>query len=295
MYRQLDIEEFPEEDRQKILKAVEDFKKGKMRAKRKLYKYVKWRNLNRYYYKNLVEKYDSKKDYVINNEFIWGCLAILMLFLFFGSIGILVNSIIVRWSVWVVISFVCLILCLLNFYIIKIDYKQDLHNKVTWIAQKENSRRCNSLINYIWVEQEAQNLPEQYRINFLNEEEKEYLSSILNAHKEYVVKQYLHNNLRTTTDFYRLKDLEYYFFSLYNFIGDKLTKDDFYENHREYVSEHRYTQKLTEYGKVYYKLLLIIRLYIKANENVLKLFHYLGNPTEYIMEIIENNEVVFIK
>jgi hypothetical protein len=295
MEYELDIEKIPDEDRQKILKAIEDFKKGKKRAKRKLYKYVKQKRLNRYFYKELVEKYGSKKDYVINNEFIWECFAILMIFLFFGSICILVNSIIVRWSVWVVISLVSLILCLLNFYIIKIDYKQDLHHKVTWIAQKENSRRCNSLINYIWVEQEAQNLPEQYRINFLNEEEKEYLSSILNTHKEYVIKQYLHNNLRITTNLYRLKDLEYYFFSLYNFIDDKLTKDDFYENHREYVSEHWYTQKLTDYGKVYYKLLLIIKLYIEANENVRKLYNYLGNPTEYIMEIIENNEEKFYK
>ena len=306
MENELDIEKIPEEDRRKILKAIEDLKKGKRNAKRKLYKYVKLEKLNRYYYKELLEKYvrDKKHEFYLWGYPIQEWLPVLMFFLFIAAICILRTCIIIKSPVWIVVALVLLYLCAVNLYTVKIVYKRNLYNKVAWIAEKDPtgifyatnfSLRNFKLNEYIQFEQRKQNLSEQYRIDFSNEAEKEYLSSILNAHKEYVIKQYFYGNLRATSEIYKLESLEYYFFSLYNFIYSKFCKDNLYENERENVSEHWYKQKLTEYGKVYYKLRLIMELYIEANEDIQKLYKYFSKDSDYIMEIIEKNEEKFYK
>lgn len=58
MSHDLDIEKHPEEWSKELAEAVENYKNGKRRSKRKLRKFVN-SEINQYYYNELVERYSS--------------------------------------------------------------------------------------------------------------------------------------------------------------------------------------------------------------------------------------------
>lgn len=183
----------------------------------------------------------------------------------------------------------------------KLDEKQSLHNKVAWIYDRRlnvgfnyTHLRDSELYEYIEIHQRELNIPRQYRIDFSNETEKEYLSKILDKHKEHVIEYYFYNRLKETKEIHYLNSLEYYFFSLHCFVYGNLSdyKDnDAYEK-KEYISDWQFKCQLTEYGRVYYKLELITRSYIESNDKVQKLFESIDKERKNrIMETLNKNEV----
>ena len=199
-----------------------------------------------------------------------------------------------------------LCLCAWCYHKRKIDYNENLHQKVAWISDKyiyysdeikPSHLRDSELDEYIKTEQSNLKIPQQHCIDFSNEFEKESLSQILNEHKDQVVKNYFCNRLKEGTDIYNLSSLEYYFFSLYCFVYEK---PSYYDNKayekREKISDYTFKCRLTEYGRVYYKLKLITQSYIENNKQVQNLFNYIDK--EYrnrLAEALDKNEVIFLR
>lgn len=301
----MDIEEYPEMWSKEIIAAVENLKKGKRNSEKKLYKFVKDKTINKYTYKELIERHkDAKKEkeLYISGYPIKEWLPVLQVILIIVSLAVIGNSIIIKNPFGVWLSVFVLGICNWNGYIAKYDYKKDLYLKVAWIVEKGSGTfppahlRDFKLVQYIEFEQREQNTPEQVRVDFSNETEMKYLAQILNDHKKHVIKQYFYNCLKTSEDFYKLNNLQYYFFSLKCFLSNNFCMDNVYDGYGENVSEHEYKRKLSEYGRVYYKLLLIVRLYVEADEPVRKLHNYINEEETFrIMKIIENNEEHFYK
>ena len=187
----------------------------------------------------------------------------------------------------------------------KLNESQDMHKKVAWIYDRRlnigfnyTHLRDSELYEYIEIHQRELNIPRQYRIEFLNETEKEHLIQILNKHKEQVVRDYFYNeNPKSSKDIYELNSLEYYFFSLHCFVYDNTSSYKDTESYckKEYISDWQFKCQLSEYGRVYYKLELITRAYIENNEQVQKLFGYIDKERQnHIMETLDKNEVSFL-
>lgn len=202
-----------------------------------------------------------------------------------------------------VIALLYLCFCAYAYHKHKLDEKQSLHNKVAWIAERKkygefsSNLRDSELVEYIRFENTNQNVPQQYRIDFSNETEKEYLSKILDKHKEHTIEKYFCNRLKETEDICQLKSLEYYFFSLHCFVYDNTSSYKDTESYckKEYISDWQFKCQLSEYGRVYYKLELITRAYIENNEQVQKLFGYIDKERQnHIMETLDKNEVSFL-
>lgn len=188
----------------------------------------------------------------------------------------------------------------------KLDGKQNFHEKVAWISDiyyfpggmRPSYLRDWKLYKYIETEQRNLQIPQQYCIDFSSETEKEYLSQILNKHKEHVIEYYFCNRLKETKDIYELKSVEYYFFSLHCFVYDNLSeyKDNDAYKKKEYISDWNFKCQLTEYGRTYYKLYLIAQLYVENNEHIQKLFEYVDTEKKnHIMEVLEKNETQFLQ
>ncbi|MBE7053427.1 MAG: hypothetical protein E7391_04040 [Ruminococcaceae bacterium] len=189
----------------------------------------------------------------------------------------------------------------------KLHYNQNMFKKVGWIAEKENitmyydssvDLRNEELLYYIMQEQSNSNLSKEFRVNFANDSEKKYAEEILEYHRKSVIKSYFSNFLTKTKNICKLNSLEYYLYSLYNFICDELNEykhnqDKIYEN-KEWLDETYFTCQLTDYGRTYYKLYLITHLFIIKNEKTRLLFEYI-NPEQKnnIMKYLQNNEVKF--
>ena len=216
----------------------------------------------------------------------------------FVAIFILTDSIIVKNSGWAEISFLFLGVSIWGAHRTKLENSKNLYKKVAWIAEKSpyNSScrlRDFELAEYIEFEQKKLNIPQQFNIDFSNETEKEHIIKILDTHKNHVVKSYFCDRLSESKKIYNLETKNYYFLSLYNFIYNNQYKQSLYSN-REYISDYRYKCQLTEYGRVYYKLYLIIWLYVKDNEQIKNFFEYIDKEKEnYILEILEKNEAYF--
>ena len=299
------FKEYPSSWPRELILAIQDLKAGKRKAEKRLYKFVEDETINKYTYQELIEKHRKTKE---RKENLFCCLIkeyspYLIAFSFIGALCILGSSITIKNTFWVWLSALFLIICALNVYTETFGYKKDLYEKVAWIVEKQKGDlppphlRDSELMLYIELEQREQNNPEQFRIDFYNETENIYLLQILNDHREHVIKQYFYNWLKTSEDFYKLTPLEYYFFALKCFISGNLCKDNVYDGYKiEDVSEHEYKRKLSEYGRVYYKLLLIVRLYAEANEKVRKLHNYIDKEENLrIMKILDTNEEVFWK
>ena len=299
----------------KFLDAVEDLQKGKKGAAERLYKFVENGRISVKDYKELIEQYGRPKSHKKKAEketrYLWGIpLTKDTLFIALYVISIIIASFVLmnkfegeESDIAGIISLSYLCFCAYTYHKYKLDKKQNLHEKVAWISgiypysTKTLKSREWQLYEYIEIEQREQQIPQQYRIDFSNETEKEYLNQILNKHKERVIEHYFRNHLKETKGIYELTPLEYYFFSLHCFVYDNLCyhKDnDVYKN-KEYISKWQYKCQLSEYGKVYHKLELITHSYIEHNNKVQSLFEYIDKERkEHIVETLDKNEVVFL-
>lgn len=186
----------------------------------------------------------------------------------------------------------------------KLNESWDMHKKVAWISNiyyfnlTPSHLRTYELAECIEIQQRKLNISHQYCIDFSNENEKEYLSQILNKHKEQVIRDYFYNdNPKSSKGIYELTSLEYYFFSLHCFVYDNTSnyKDTESYGKKEYISNWEFKCQLSEYGRVYYKLELITRSYIESNDKVQKLFTYIDKERRnHVIEVLDKNEVGFL-
>lgn len=219
------------------------------------------------------------------------------------AIVILIDAIKISNRVPASISLYFLCICIYYYHITKLNNSKNLYKKVAWIAEKEHPNKYSKLrlrdfklTEYIEIEQNNQNIPDEFRIDFSNETEKEYLNTILNNHREHVIKSYFYGWLNESKQIYNLDSLEYYFFSLQCFVYDNLSnyKDNGAYEKEEYISDWQFKCQLTEYGRIYYKLDLITYTYVVNNKKTLKAFKYIDTTRKnYIMEILEKNEACF--
>ena len=189
----------------------------------------------------------------------------------------------------------------------KFNYNEQLFKNVGWIAEKKNIMRCyggrvnlrnSGLISYIFQQQKKLAIPEDLRINYSNENEKANAEEILNIHKSKILIDYFSDDLTTNKNIFKLNSLEYYFYSLFCFICSELEEYKNYQDKiyldKEYTDKTNFKCKLTDYGRVYYKLYLITCMFVEKNEKTRKLFEYI-NPElkSQIMEHLRTNEVTF--
>ena len=185
-------------------------------------------------------------------------------------------------------------------------YRIDLYKKVGWIAEKENPTRYypssvklrySDLISHIMEEQGNLDITEEFRIDYKDESEKRLTEEILELFRTEVVKSYFHDTLSKSKLVYKCTPLEYFMYRLYLFIDYNFEnyeyKNKIYES-REYTDKTHYNCKLTEYGRVCYKLYLITLLFIEKHEETRNLFEHINPKLKNdIMGYLKNNEVSF--
>lgn len=185
---------------------------------------------------------------------------------------------------------------------------QNIFKKVGWIAEKDNFTICYSssvqlrdedLIYYIMNEQAKLNLPEKFCLDNTNETEKKYAEEILNLHKNDVVKSYFCDFLTKSKNICNLNSLEYYMFSLNDYLHKNSNVDSYYGRTKIYKfksSDAPYSYySLTDFGRTFFKLYLITNLFIQNNENTRKLYEHIDpNHKSHIMDYLEKNEVSFV-
>ena len=186
----------------------------------------------------------------------------------------------------------------------KLYRNHNMYKKIGWIAEKEKttvaygntdaSLRSEYLIYYIVQQQRELDIPKQYCIDISNETEKANVEEILNVHKNDVVKSYFHDFLKKDKVFCKLNSLEYYMFSLNCFLQKNLENYEYIDkiySSREYTDKTHYHRQLTDYGRTYYKLYLITKMFCKENEKTKMLIG--GINSNSIMENLKNNKVEF--
>lgn len=178
---------------------------------------------------------------------------------------------------------------------------QNIFIKVAWIAERYNNSfvykesaalRDKELVSYIIQEQHNLQIPKDYHIDDSNETEKTNIETILNIHKNDVIKSYFHNFLKRDKVFCKLDSLEYYMFSLNCFLQKNLKGNDSVYSKREYTDEANYYRLLTDYGRAYYKLYLITTLFCRRNDKTKNLVG--GSNTNVLMKYLKTNKVEFL-
>ena len=193
-------------------------------------------------------------------------------------------------------------------------YARDLFDKVRWIAIKvsgvyggsifiNDSRKTSKevrdkdLIEYIIDEQHNFKIDNFYSIDISNKIEKNFVCDILDAHKNEVIENLFLDLLTKDEKFFNLDFLEYYMFSLRNFLEKKQLKRDTFNNIvlYDYIrKEGSYTTyELTDYGIIYQKLLYVVTLFCTNNEKINILLTNPQKTINSVKENLENQEITF--
>ncbi len=193
-------------------------------------------------------------------------------------------------------------------YLQNLIKNQNIYRKIGWIVEKENRNMCydskwgslrdEELSSYIFSTQKEVNLHPNFFIDYSNETEKKELEILLNEYKAYIIKSYFHGSLSDNKNICRLTSLEYFMFSLHNYLKKQTSlnstslRDAIYTFDR---SDSPYSYyKLSEFGKICYKLYLISLLFVEKNEKTRRLFEYIDPKLKNnIMVYLTNNEVSF--
>lgn len=190
-------------------------------------------------------------------------------------------------------------------------YTKDLFDKVRWIAIKvydgsifiddswktSKEVRDKDLIEYIINEQHNFQVDNIHSIDISNKIEIAFVCDILDAHKNEVIENLFLNSLVKDEKFFNLDFLEYYMFSLRNFLEKKQLKRDTFNNIvlYDYIrKEGSYTTyELTDYGIIYQKLLYVVTLFCINNEKIKTLLTNPKNTINSVKKCLENQEITF--
>lgn len=171
---------------------------------------------------------------------------------------------------------------------LKKKFERDLFNKVRWIALKNfqgfvfingnpKDVRNQDLIWYILNEQQNLEIDNIHQINISNENEKNFISEILEATKENVKDSLFSNCLKCNKEIFKLGFVEYYFFYLYEFLDRTAFKhhSPFYDRMYHHYKKSDYGEwdiyDLKDFGIAYYKLYFIVSKFCETNEKTKKL------------------------
>ncbi len=187
-------------------------------------------------------------------------------------------------------------------------YEQDTFDKVRWIAIKNHlgsieshhsykTIRDKELYEYILELQYNLNLEEYFCLDFSNEKEKDFICEILDTHKNSVVTSLFYNSLKKHKDIYKLDFLEYYLFSLWEFLSNKQEKNEEFKDKvlwKFFSRDGSYTTyKFTDYGVIYQKLFYIATLFCVNNEKTKILLTDSQHTLNGVKKNLENKEITF--
>ena len=170
-------------------------------------------------------------------------------------------------------------------------HARDLHRKIRWLATQDN------LSKYIFREQKALNVDDEYCVDFSNPAELEFIDKTLDIHKNKTIDAFFSESLIEDKLFYNLNFLEYYMFSLYGFLERNCYRSPlgfFLENYT-YKCKNDFGNSiysLTEQGVIYTKLRHIVTLYCVKNENTKKLFTSPKDALDDIKKLLYKKEFV---
>jgi len=211
------------------------------------------------------------------------------------------------WSLIAIIPFVCIYIYKERY--IPYKYERDLTDKVRWIVIQSlfgsigNHRtykevRDRELFKYIEREQHYLKLEKEFCIDFSNEKEKDFICKVLEIHKQSVVQSFFYNSLTKDKKFFNLDFLEYYMYSLQQFLNERHEeKSDNINKMILYSYLHKdgsyTTYKLTDYGLIYEKLHYITTFFCVNNKNIEPLFTDSKHTLNGIKQVLEEGEIVF--
>lgn len=204
-----------------------------------------------------------------------------------------------------IIPFVCIYIYKERY--VPYKYEQDLTDKVRWIVISQifgsifvdnrihKTVRDRELYQYIEREQHKLKVDNKFCIDFSNEQEKDFICEILEIHKQSVIKSFFMDSLTKDNAFYRLKELEYYMFSLQGFLDDNIKGNinDIYLLKYHQKDGSYTTYKLTDYGIIYEKLHYITAFFCVNNKNVEPLFTDSKHTLNGIKQTLEKGEITF--
>lgn len=172
-------------------------------------------------------------------------------------------------------------------------HNENIFKKVGWISFKEPpgfySKRADlrdeDLIYYIMVEQYNLDILNNYPLEITTQEE-HLVEDILEVYRKNVIRSYFLDILSNNKELTKLSSIEYFMFSLCTFLQTytvtKCAESKYVFNKKIYSVDY----KLTDFGKVYYKVYLITRLFCEKNE---KTKNFLGGITSnQIIEYIKS-------
>lgn len=198
----------------------------------------------------------------------------------------------------------------------------NIFKKVTWIANKstqppdyndcygdknlayyintKNEKYAIYRINRLTIEKFPLTIPDEYKIDFTSEQERLQVSEILESYRRNELDKFFKEDRISTTHkhkaIYKLKDHDYFMFSLFCYLQNcvdydsYLFRDKIYED-RKYIDNSYFSCQLTSYGRMCYKIYLVASMYCENNDFMKALI--LQSPSEHIMEYLKTNRVKF--
>lgn len=204
-------------------------------------------------------------------------------------------------TLWPLIGIILFISCTIGVsfidYLKKLIWNQNMFDKISWVAEESsysNRLRNKKLISYIKDAQNSANISDKFCIDFSNESEKIYAEEILDMHKNAVIKDYFTCSLEKSKLLCKLSSLEYYMLSLHNFFKSENEKrlSNLMDKSFKYTDRTYTKRKLTEFGKVYYKLDLIVFTFVDKNEKIRKILGYqYSGRGDMLTRFLEENQV----
>ncbi len=152
--------------------------------------------------------------------------------------------------------------------------------------------RYFSLIHYIHAFQLKICLDGKYSISYdVNSFEIKTAEKILSHFSEYITKEYFKQSLNVDKREAQLKEEEFFIYRLRLFLKNNLLLERFYDEKMYDVSDYKYLGQwgttffqakyiLTDFAKVYYKLLLITELYCENSETIKKMPYFFSEAND---------------
>ena len=143
-------------------------------------------------------------------------------------------------------------------------------------------------------------ISKEYQIDFDSAQEKLYVSEILESFKKHKIDNFFRENKHSLSGkhkaIYKMRDLDYFMFSLLCYLENCVKYDSYDFRDKIYEKEDWFDKsyfkcKLTDCGRVYYKIYLIASMYCENSDFTKPLI--LIPQSSNIMENLRKNEVVF--
>ena len=221
------------------------------------------------------------------------------------------------------------LISLLLFFLFCFSYRfyqyarcENIFKKTKWISEKSTSLQydgCYSMENLTYyintnddiyyamyrikglkIEKSPLTIPEEYQIDFTYEQERLYVSEILEAYRRNITDTFLKENRSSLSQknktIYKLRDIDYFMFTLLCYLKNCVDYDSYIFKNKVYKERESedgpyFSCQLTDFGRVCYKILLVTKMYCENNDFTKPLI--LQSESEDIMSYLKLNTVRF--